>query len=67
LARSPVIAGLDPAIHQFQTAFEMDARVKPADDGAEIQTRPGTFLATAKKTETPLTENGAALHRNEKS
>jgi hypothetical protein len=33
---SPVIAGLDPAIHplQMKRFFPMDARVKPAHDGA---------------------------------
>jgi hypothetical protein len=33
---NPVIAGLDPAIHplQMKRFFPMDARVKPAHDGA---------------------------------
>jgi hypothetical protein len=33
---SPRIAGLDPAIHRFETtlSFQMDARVKPAHDEA---------------------------------
>jgi hypothetical protein len=31
-----VIAGLDPTIHQLEALFfSMDARVKPAHDGAE--------------------------------
>jgi hypothetical protein len=31
-----VIAGLDPAIHLFETTFlSMDARVKPAHDDSE--------------------------------